>query len=420
MSKQNLRVLSAETKEKKIENFGQKFLKNISSKKIIWNQLSENNLKFTPPFHQNQFSIQYLNPFLIDKTNLFSTMRASFAFIPCTEHPGSCYNRIDPDPSSTKHLYCHECLFQSEDPTSRYKKFPNLLEFISNAAAIFEKNKPTIKSFNKPERAYVDIIDENREIIQKFTEHINEEKAKVEMLYDRLEKVIVETVRTFKKKHVELLDDQISQLKNMYFEFEMDLQEAYPNRDNVDSVLLSEKDLQISLGQISDVATLEGFIDKIKQDILQSTTGTLICSQSEEVKKMFFDEYIFSLREQEHKRPLAQYSFEDLDEARKEIKLCISQFFDKAFWIEDAIVSEGYTWKDNWQKFTATSALFARTHQQAKTAFPAFDTIETNITKTNASSVASIQTQDVENTKGPSERSIKSIIQEPSMREGNE
>ena len=345
-------------------------------------------------------------------------MRASFAFIPCIEHPGSCYNRIDPDPSSTKHLYCHECLFQSEDPTSRYKKFPNLLEFISNAAEIFEKNKPTIKSFNKPEKAYLDIIDENKEILKKFTEHINEEKAKVEMLYDRLEKVIVETVRTFKTRHTELLEDQITQLKNMYYEFEMDLQEAYPHKDNVDSVLLSAKDLQITLGQISDAATLEGFIDKIKQDILQSTTGTLLCSQSEEVKKMFFDEYIFNLREQEYKRPLAQYSFEDLDEARKEIKSHISKFFEKAFWIEDAIVSEGYSWRDNWQKFTATSALFARTHQHTKTTFPAFDTAMATIAQTNASSTASIQTQDVENTKEPSEPSIKSIVQEPSVREG--
>ena len=118
--------------------------------------------------------------------------KSPLTFIPCTEHPGSSYNRVDPDPSSSKHIYCHECLFQYENPTSRYKTFPNLLEFLTNAVTTFEKNKPMIKSFNKPEEAYLDVLTNKKEILHRFTEYFNEQKAKIEMLVAELEKGIQE------------------------------------------------------------------------------------------------------------------------------------------------------------------------------------------------------------------------------------
>jgi len=221
--------------------------------------------------------------------------------INCLKHTSQLVQRIDPNLSVKKHLYCFECILESDDPKSLYSTLPSLSDYISSISTPYGPTSESEADTEIP-KEYLDVLCEQDQILEKYAKYISQEKERILVFFNEIKKALVDIIETMKTNYFQSLDDQLVKLKHQYSFFEKELKKAYNKSCGVDLQFPSTRHLKKRVNAVQNASHFHDLIDEIKQDLAQIELS--LANQGEEKKKWYFDNLIKNLKKYQKTQPI--------------------------------------------------------------------------------------------------------------------
>jgi len=267
-------------------------------------------------------------------------MQTAKSLILCPQHSDCALNKVNPDPESSQHAYCPECILQYEDPATMYKKFPTLSAFIDTSAASLSEKKEKTKSYEQLEKVYLDVLAGKAESLNRFSAHLAEQKEEINHVYDELKNSVIEILEQHRAQHIQTLEKELDKLNELYENLEKMLTYIYPKKEDVDKMFPSIEELQKQLIDINEPAELQEFLKNIKQKLYGSETQEVFVSYEDDLKRHLVDDFIEHLRNQESQKPRIEQKFNDVELAKKELQAPLQGFFGSLISLKDVLHPE--------------------------------------------------------------------------------
>jgi len=220
--------------------------------------------------------------------------------INCKTHTNQPIQRVDPNLSVKKHLYCFECMLESEDPKSLYATLPKLSQFLDTISTPLPGAPETVDGPKIPAE-YLEVLCHQKESQGHLAQHIIQEKERIVNFFEEIKKALNDTVEALKYQHLKSLDDQFANLEKYYQYFEKELKKAYNEAKEPDFFFPTVQELSARLGEIRHSSDLHDFVEYVKCSL--KTVGLSLSNQGEEKKKWYFDNMVKTLKTMQTARP---------------------------------------------------------------------------------------------------------------------
>ena len=257
-------------------------------------------------------------------------------FVTCPDHPSCPLDRVDPDLKAQRHAYCLECILQYENANSIYKKLPTLTDFLKNITSVFEKNRSKVNLSSTPDRKYYQILKGKDEALKKFLENLARQEEYINAFYYGLKTTIIEVVEENHQKAIQQVHEQVKNLKKLYEDFEMNLNNAYLSYEEVEVMFPSLESLNKSLQGINEAPKLEELIQSLKER-LSLDEDEVLALETDDFKKDFFGFFMGVLQQEGEKKPEPKFKYFSDTRAKEEAKACLDNFFKDMFHLENKV-----------------------------------------------------------------------------------
>ena len=227
--------------------------------------------------------------------------------IPCSKHTSEFIQRVSTDVNASQHLFCLECVLQQtlngEISSSTLKNIP---DFIDMAAQFYSQHKlaTTNSSPDVPDE-YVGLLSKQADVLEALSDHIADEKKRVETEFDGLIHDVLQTLTENKNKYMHSLDQQLLNLRYWYTSFAKRIKKTYPTANDIPILYPSRDDLISKVQKITNDIQLTAFIRSIKDDIHEVNKPDRNERLSlDETRKKELSELSKELSQLEHTRPI--------------------------------------------------------------------------------------------------------------------
>lgn len=255
--------------------------------------------------------------------------------IHCSQHPSQAIQRVNPDLFAQKHLYCFECMLESEDPKTLFLNLPTLPIYFATTDLSFTNSNPTPGAEIPSE--YVNILSHRGEQLEKLSKHITSEKEQVKGFFDEITKALLETLDIMKMEYLLVLDKQLENMHEHYIFFEKELMKAYYEPKHIELRFPYVDDLRKRISLTSDSLHLEELIRDIKADIHQR--GLNIQYQGDEKRTWYFNDLVKNLKKAESMHPMFEGKDSNVHIIRDSIKKHVQQLVETVFVLKNPIAN---------------------------------------------------------------------------------
>ena len=233
--------------------------------------------------------------------------------VPCSRHTSEHIQRVSTDVNASQHLFCLECVLHQTQklvlPSSKLKTIP---DFIDMAAQFYSQHKDTTTSSSASDipDEFISLLSKQADVLETLSIHITEEKKKVEVEFDALIHDVLQLLTDKKNSYMQVLDQQLLNLRYWYISFARKIKKAYPTPEDIVTLYPSRDDLVNKAQKITNDTQLTAFVRGINEDIYevnkpdQNERLTL-----QEARKKELSELSKQLSELDHTRPA--YKMED-------------------------------------------------------------------------------------------------------------
>lgn len=255
----------------------------------------------------------------------------------CALHPKETVARVDVEFGAEKELYCVECLLSMQNPGKIGSHLKPLHEFVEMAAKFYDQNRKTVTEGSEAPSEYTSILSTRDDLIEVLTQHIEDEKKRVQLSFDELCQVLNSELNRKCQEYLASLDQELNNFKYGYTFFEKQLNKAYPKEESSDSLYPTHEELLAKFSDVSNVQELHSLIRSIKEDMNDAGIAGDQVSNAEEAKRALISSFAKQLRDNESKKP--KFVNNKVEDLNKELKESLSKIVDKFMLIENNIES---------------------------------------------------------------------------------
>ena len=259
--------------------------------------------------------------------------------ISCPKHVSERIQRVNIDPNASQHLFCLECILQqtSENPllASTLKTIP---DFIDMAAQFYSYHKDNATPSSDVPDQYTSLLSRQSETLESLSRHIASEKEKIESEFDILTTDVLQVLTDKKNEYLQLLDQQVVNLKSLFTSFEEQIKKAYPSHEDIPNVYPSRDELVNRVQNLTDDAQLVTFVKNINKAIrtysLASQGNRLSLN---EIRREELAEISTKFSDTEHNKPVFDMEKYNYNELKEEIKTKLNEILEKKFVLENSL-----------------------------------------------------------------------------------
>lgn len=195
-----------------------------------------------------------------------SASRPQMKKFACLKHPNEQVMRVAATNASSP-LLCIECLLTSNQDYEK-STVKTLNAFVDELIATFQQQATIeINRQNFP-LELEDILEEKEEVLQTLTEHIENEKTKVELAYEQLKGRILSILQTKKEELLSMLDDQVSTLRRNYEQIDYKKKKYF--HGEAGHVFATKQDLINRINSFKGTKELESFLSNLIEEIQEN------------------------------------------------------------------------------------------------------------------------------------------------------
>jgi len=103
--------------------------------------------------------------------------------------------------------------------------------------------------------------------LEQLSKHIEEEKKKVINVFETIMKDTLKMITEKKNEYLNVLDQQLFNLRYWYIFFDKQLKKAYPSKEDISFLFPTKEDLVYKLGKITNATQLTAFVRNLKEDL---------------------------------------------------------------------------------------------------------------------------------------------------------
>ena len=155
--------------------------------------------------------------------------------IPCPTHPTEKVQRVHLGLGAEKELYCIECLMSLTNPQSIAPMLKPFNEFLEMAVKFYSTTKKSGGQGDKIPSEYQKLLEEQSEVLSILTVHIEKEKSQVNSRFEDITHAILQVLSQKREEHIQQLDAQLNNMKNVYSFLEKQLNKLYGQTGDQDT-----------------------------------------------------------------------------------------------------------------------------------------------------------------------------------------
>ena len=257
----------------------------------------------------------------------------------CPLHTSQAVERVDPRPNTQKHLYCFECLLQSNDPKSLSATLQTIDRFLSTADIFYSTNSHKVAAPSEPPIEFSEVVSSQAENLEKLNKHIDREKKILENVFNEVTKAVIERINQKKNEYIQTLNNQVVDVRRQYNFFNKQLKRSYPTEGDLTSLFPSKIELEKRLYKAENFSDLTEFIIDIKEDINLEQTKRNVYDKEEDVKKEYFTTLAASLKDLESIKPTYETKNLNVSSLESAIKNTLERSLEKTLVLKNPIVT---------------------------------------------------------------------------------
>jgi len=190
-----------------------------------------------------------------------------FCSIQCPDHQSEKIVFLNIDPNAQKLGHCNQCITKTYGGTTLPKTIKNFMEYVEETSSFNQKCQQNVQSAGTPPCEYLEMLEKEREQIDKLTEHVKEEKRKIEEIFDEIKKSAVSIIDLKKEEYLQLLNAEISSLSDLYRQSKKLITSSWStNFSHIEETYPTSETLKERMSQICDLDQLQAFVKGVSED----------------------------------------------------------------------------------------------------------------------------------------------------------
>jgi len=211
-----------------------------------------------------------------------------------------------------------------------------LTDYLNETSDFYNKCRQRAQNVGEPPLKFTDELSKKAERLESFSRHIEEEKQKVKGRFEEIKKYTLEMIDLKEKECIGLLEDEVSELSDLYMQWEELLVKEWPKSSDIEARYPTSDVLEQRMSRFVNLDQLQAFVKGVTEDIQsESQFGNEVDGLKRKVNSL-----ISCARKVESSLPslqgkLLESSSEDLQSLMKEL---LKGFDQQEIKIENSLV----------------------------------------------------------------------------------
>jgi len=211
-----------------------------------------------------------------------------------------------------------------------------LTDYLNEPSDFYNKCRQRAQNLGEPPLKFTDELSKKAERLESFSRHIDEEKQKVKGRFEEIKRYTLEMIDLKEKECIRLLEDEVSELSDLYMQWEELLVKEWPKSSDIEARYPTSDVLEQRMSRFVNLDQLQAFVKGVTDDIQsESQFGNEVDGLKRKVNSL-----ISCARKVESSLPslqgkLLESSSEDLQSLMKEL---LKGFDQQEIKIENSLV----------------------------------------------------------------------------------
>jgi len=267
------------------------------------------------------------------------TAKGSSGKVYCSlpEHSDEIIIMIDRDPEAQKLLYCCLCMMEQSTRNLLPKTLTTFKAFINDTSQTYEKAK--IKACKRGEAPpeLADQLSKKAEFLEKLTNHLNQEKAKLNIAFDDIRESILSIIDQKQKNYIDMIDEELQAACDLFEKFERVLITGWPKTTDLPQIFPSIVDIEQRLTRVDDPSRLESIVGSFKEDIKFERMFSEEDDDGKQSRRAHLEELINNFKDIEANLPTLDLTDLRIGKLSDQLQEKLSQVLDSKAKILDTI-----------------------------------------------------------------------------------
>jgi len=256
--------------------------------------------------------------------------------IKCPIHPLENIQRVTVELNPAQELYCLECIVSQDDPTELASALKPISDLIETASVFYTQNKSSLKTGEQAPQRYQEIAASQNEKLEKLSQHIQDEKKKMSLMFDTIMQEVVKMISEKKNEYLHELDKQLFNLRYWYIFFDKQLKKTYPSEEDIPFLFPSKEELVQKLGKMTNATQLMAFVRNLKEDVNEQKLGVRATMRPEEKKNGLLEKLVLDLARVEDCKPHYEQRHQ-ISRVKDQIRIHLNETFYKMLELTDPV-----------------------------------------------------------------------------------